>query len=740
MTSPLCIFGPQGDQVTDFHAEVVEEEGEIRRLPTGAQYSSALQDTRLCFQRDDLMNSKPVLNSLGIPKPISGSSATIFSLSGADGRRRTAVKCFTRHASNQRRRYQKISEHLSQVDTNSLSQPWKVDFEYIPDGILVEGIRYPILKMDWVEGVHLSQWLSIHHQDQDAVSEMARRFGELINDLDRNNIAHGDLQHGNLLVARDHTLRMVDYDGLFVPALAGQRGDEIGHRNYQSPYRTLDNFGPDMDNFSAWVIYTSLISVAADPALWAQLHEADGEYLILSEDDFSDPASSARFPGLLRHSNPAVSNSMSQLSLLCEKPFNEIPKLDPELFFIATEVGKSNPDDGSVESVSDSQLGRPSWLDGHLSADTIRQDFSIEAFQGHHVWELLLALLGALTIAVPLIATTTHYADFTTLISFTFCTASLFLALVAISRARRRELHAFRNKQRSLDQLLVLTKEASANYAIARDERALTVKDEEERIERNSDQNQQLTRLLHLAYAQIESARRSAIDVLDQELRSLRGEREGVLSEKLRPLQEPWVGKRLPSFLLSDARLSGITSKNISTLLQLGFRSAADISGVKRIKGGSDALVVTSYGKEVKVSGIGPAKADALYAWRLLCEEEIRSSCPVRLSADDEAEISRVFGSRFESIAVRKLEADREAEQKRAKARQDLAANRTLLADEHQEELEALRERRRGLDDQISDIRLGVNDLHHLSQSRDLLAMGERKLSYWRYIRFLYFG
>jgi serine/threonine protein kinase len=675
-----------------------------------------------------------------MPKPVSGSSATVFSLIGADGQRRTAVKCFTRHVIDQERRYQAISEHLDLIDTESLSQPWKIDFEYLPDGILVEGVRYPILKMDWVDGVHLSQWLSLHHQDQAAVTEIARKFAELVSDLDRNDIAHGDLQHGNLLVAQDRTLRLVDYDGLFVPALAGQLGNEIGHRNYQSPHRTLGNFGPTMDNFSAWVIYVSLIAVAADPALWPQLHDVDGEYLILSEDDFSDPASSPHFPGLLRHSIPAISTAMSQLRLLCEKPLEEIPKLDLSRFCTAVEVARNDLANDTSEIITKTQSGRPSWLDGHLSTNTIRQDFSVESFQGRHRREILLALLGLLAVTAPLIAVATESVDSDVIILGAFFMSSLFFALAANSRAKRGELDALRNKQKSLDQLLALTKEASANYATAHNERALIIEDEEERTEKNIDQNQELTHQLHQTQARIESARHSAAETLEQELRSLRAEKESAFSERLLPLQEPWVRERLPSFLLSDAHLPGITSKNISSLAALGFRTAEDISGVKRIRGGSDALLITGDGIPLKVAGIGPSKADALYAWRQQCEEEARASCPVRLPADEEAEIDRNFESRFKSIATRKSAVDQEAEHKRSAAKQELAALRTRLADIHQEELEDLRERRRELDGQIASIRASSTDLHHLSQSRDMLTAGARKLSYWSYLRFLYIG
>lgn len=720
--------------MTEFLAASAGEH-EFRRLPTGSQYATALQNTQLCFHQAALKNAKPVLNAIGMPKPISGSSATVFSLIGTDDQQRTAVKCFTRHVSDQEHRYQKISEHLAQVDAGALSQSWKMDFSYISDGIQVEGVRYPILKMGWVDGVHLSQWVSTHHQDQAAVAEVARNFAELVNDLDRNHIDHGDLQHGNLLVAYDRTLRLVDYDGLFVPALAGRRGNEIGHRNYQSPHRTLDNFGPGMDNFSAWVIYLSLISLAADPALWPQLHEADGEYLILSGDDFSDPASSAHFPDLLRHPDPVVNTSMSQLKVLCEKLFDDIPKLDSNLFTTRPAVELHDLDS---KHVTHTQLGRPSWLDGHLATHTIRQDFPVTPFQGWHLQEFFLALLGVLTITAPPIAEMTNFLDSAVIALGAFFMSSLFFTLSATARSRREEIEALRNRQRSLDQLLALAKEESANYVTFHNERAQLTEVEEEEIEENIYQNQELTRQLHQTYARIESAKISAVEAVDQELRSLRAEKEGVISETLRPLQQPWVEKRLPSYLLSDGHLSGITSKHISSLAALNIRTAADISGVKRIKAGADALLITSDGRSVKVSGIGPSKARALYAWRQRCEAEAQSSCPVRLSAEEEAEIEIMFQSRFESIEAQKAEVDQQTEQKRSAARQELAVSRTRLADAHQEVLEPLRERARELDLRIADIRASAAEVHHLNQSRTLLMMGTRKVSYWRYVRFLF--
>lgn len=672
-----------------------------------------------------------------MPKPVSGSSATVFSLIGADGRKRTAVKCFTRHVSDREYRYQKISEHLAQVDDDSLSQSWKMDFEYLSDGILVDGVRYPILKMNWVDGIHLSKWLSTHHQDQAAVAEIAQKFVELMNDLYRNNIAHGDLQHGNLLVADDRTLRLVDYDGLFVPALAGERGNEIGHRNYQSPRRTLDDFGPDMDNFSAWVIYASLSSVAADPAIWSQMHDAESECLILSGDDFSDPASSAHFPGLLRHPNDEVNASMGQLALLCEDDYGEIPRLDLKLS-TGMDEDLHSLGESAAGGVSDVQPGSPSWLDGHLEMSTAAQNLSVASFRGWYVREFLLALLGVLTIFGPLTAGMTNYLDSHAIIFGFFVMSSLFLTLSAATRSGRSEVAMFRNSQRSLDQLIAFAVEASASYAAANEESARLVENEQERIEGGINQNQELTRHLHRTYARIESTRNSAVEAIDQELRSLRAEKERAVADKLHPFQEPWVREKLPSFLISEAHLSGITSKNIASLVALEIHAASDIVGVKRTKSGEDALLITREGTSVKVPGIGPAKANALYLWRHQCAKEARASCPVRLPAHEEKEIEDIFEHQFESITAQRAIIDEEAERKRIDARRELAVTRTRLADLHQEEIAALRAKQAELDLRIVDIRANAAEVYHLTQTGNLLKIGARNISYLRYLRFLY--
>lgn len=88
----------------------------------------------------------------------------------------------------------------------------------------------------------------------------------------------------------------MDYDTTYVPALRGRSSAEVGHRNYQHPDRTDADFGPDIDRFSALVIYTALRACAVRPELWEQYDT--GENLLFRDADFYAPDESPLFEAL----------------------------------------------------------------------------------------------------------------------------------------------------------------------------------------------------------------------------------------------------------------------------------------------------------------------------------------------------------------------------------------------------------------------------------------------------------
>ncbi|MGH2443129.1 MAG: hypothetical protein ACRDFX_08200, partial [Chloroflexota bacterium] len=223
--------------------------------PTPQEYNEAIQNPRANCSDPELAAGTPEVTALGLPRPVTGNFASVYRI--RCGNRDWAVRCFWREYADMRQRYEAISRYLAALDL-----PYTVEFHYLERGIRIRGTWYPVLKMQWVDGVILSTWIEQHLNDRAALAEMAERWRTMMAALEHGGVAHGDLQHGNVMVARNELL-LVDYDCMFVPALSGKMSHELGHQHYQHPRRAASDFGPGMDDFSAWVIYLSLLALSA---------------------------------------------------------------------------------------------------------------------------------------------------------------------------------------------------------------------------------------------------------------------------------------------------------------------------------------------------------------------------------------------------------------------------------------------------------------------------------------------
>jgi hypothetical protein len=200
-----------------------------------------------------------------------------------------------------------------------------VDFELIEKGIRVGSEWFPILKMAYVEGDSLGNFLRKNHADQTKIALLLEQFEIMMMALKDNGIAHGDLQHDNVVVTDSGDLRLIDYDGMYVPALAGMLSNEMGHRNYQHPGRSEKLFGPNLDNFSSWVIRNALVSLNDRPTLWDEINR-DDESLFLRREDFLKPHQSAVF-FKLEANEGAAKIAAQEIRTLLQMPAQVIPAL-----------------------------------------------------------------------------------------------------------------------------------------------------------------------------------------------------------------------------------------------------------------------------------------------------------------------------------------------------------------------------------------------------------------------------
>jgi hypothetical protein len=322
----------------------------------------AIQSPRACFSLADLRRAEAVVDPLGLPAVHAGNFAYVFKLHLPNGDV-IAARCFARYLSDRQRRYSLMARYLGEQCLGYLT-----DFAYEPRGIRVRDAWYPILRMEWVDGVPLNRHVEQVLDDQSALRRLSAQWRDLVSNLDRHHIAHGDLQHGNVLVEQSSgRLRLVDYDAMWVPSfLYGLGAAELGHRNYQHPARSRSDFGPTLDRFSVLVIYTALQALVERPDLWERYD--NGENLLFVARDFQQPSRSPLFAELQELPSP-VPDLARLLSWSCGIDLSRIPTL-PAFAADPSSIAASQ-----VEWLSDSQLSRgPSTSERFRSRAGLRQE------------------------------------------------------------------------------------------------------------------------------------------------------------------------------------------------------------------------------------------------------------------------------------------------------------------------------------------------------------------------------
>lgn len=279
----------------------------LTRWPTPQDYMEALQEHAQCLSDEELRSGVVEVDRIGLPRPRSGQFATVFRIDSGDAS--WAVRCLTVRRDGVEQRYRAIGDRLS-----TAGLPHTVEFEYQPEGIRLWGSWYPILKMEWVSGASLGAYIAATLDEPERLLALAREWLTLTSSLQRAGIAHGDLSDANVLVA-DGKLRLVDYDGMFVPGLAGMAVIERGHDSFQPPWRSVSDFHPGLDYFAGWVVFASLYATAHRPQLWHEF-ECGDDCLLFRRADFADAASSGALKALRGSADPEIEAIGTALSTI----------------------------------------------------------------------------------------------------------------------------------------------------------------------------------------------------------------------------------------------------------------------------------------------------------------------------------------------------------------------------------------------------------------------------------------
>lgn len=261
--------------------------------PSISDYIEALRDAEDSLS--ELKDLRLVYDDQGHPVMSSGNFAVVFKMQAPTGEYH-ALKCFLRDQEERSERYRMIAEELQYVQSTYL-----VKFRYLESELFVDvpntgGEEYPVLLMDWVDGIPLDQYLKTIINESYEKDLLAYRFSLLARWLVTQPFAHGDLKPDNICVRDDGSLVLLDYDGMYVPALSGRKPLEQGSPHYRHPLRSTLPFDEHIDDYSLSLILLSLRAIAFERCLYYKY--SSNEYLLFSEKDQMNPYTSPAFKEL----------------------------------------------------------------------------------------------------------------------------------------------------------------------------------------------------------------------------------------------------------------------------------------------------------------------------------------------------------------------------------------------------------------------------------------------------------
>ena len=263
------------------------------QYPLISEYLAAIREAN--DNLDKLRHLVPVLDKYGEPYRSSGAFAVVFKMKDEQTGKCYALKCFTEEQEGRAEAYRQIAEELEFVDS-----PYITSVKYLEKELFVdsncEDEEFPVLLMDWIEGETMETYVAANYTDTHAMSMLCYRFCKMAAWLRSQSFAHGDIKPDNIMVRPDGTLTLVDYDGMFVPAMKGQKSPTVGTKDFSHPLRTIDDFDETIDDFALASIALSLKAISLNPSLLQTYGASDR--LLFSAVDYLDLSKSNTFTAL----------------------------------------------------------------------------------------------------------------------------------------------------------------------------------------------------------------------------------------------------------------------------------------------------------------------------------------------------------------------------------------------------------------------------------------------------------
>ena len=263
------------------------------QYPLISEYVRAIQDAS--SNLDKLAHLVPVLDDHGEPYRSSGAFAVVFKMKDEQTGKCYALKCFTEEQEGRAEAYRQIADELEFVDSSYITSVKYLDKEIFVDSSCEED-EFPVLLMDWIDGETMESYIAENYQDNYTMAMLCYRFCKMAAWLRSQPFAHGDIKPDNIMVRPDGSLILVDYDGMFVPAMKGQKSPTIGTKDFSHPMRTVNDFDETIDDFALASIALSLKAISMNSKLLDTYGASDR--LLFLENDYHNPSNSKAISAL----------------------------------------------------------------------------------------------------------------------------------------------------------------------------------------------------------------------------------------------------------------------------------------------------------------------------------------------------------------------------------------------------------------------------------------------------------
>lgn len=241
------------------------------------------------------------------------------------------IKCFTRNILERKSRIEAITKHL-----HILKSSYFIECSYLENSIQIPNQQwvfenFPVIQMERCDWLPLNDYLEKHGNQSWVIQKLKQDLLMLFKYLKQEEIAHGDLQHGNIMICKGWAIKLVDYDGMYIPWL-NWKPMENWLPDYQHPLRKNSNsYNKDLDRFSEIIIWYIISLLEIDFNYRSSSYEFTS-HLLFNTNDYTDPDSSRIFADIeKKQTSDSRYSSLPPINLLkniCVWTFEDIPTLE----------------------------------------------------------------------------------------------------------------------------------------------------------------------------------------------------------------------------------------------------------------------------------------------------------------------------------------------------------------------------------------------------------------------------